>query len=101
MGTFKTFTQFLEQRAAETPIFTDQRRAAIDDGEIDPIDEPMTGGDSAFPGPPSGQGQVAERSMFRGLFKAVNPARPVSPNNSRLLSSPFRKRRLKSQVMGR
>lgn len=100
MGTFKNFNQYLEQRAADAPIFTDQRRAALNDEESDPIDEPMTG-DSAFPGSPDCQGQVAERSMFRGMFKVVNPARPVSPNNSRLLSSPFRKRRLKSQVMGR
>jgi hypothetical protein len=34
------------------------------------------------------------------VFRAVNPARPASPTNSRLLASPFRKR-LTSQVMGR
>ncbi len=45
--------------------------------------------------------QLAERrSAFRGIFKVVNPARPASPLNSRLLSSPYRKR-LKGQVMGR
>ncbi len=58
-------------------------------------------------GEPAGRGgnmdddQLAERrSAFRGIFKVVNPARPASPLNSRLLSSPYRKR-LKGQVMGR
>ncbi len=60
----------------------------------------MTGSDRDEPGIPGGRDQVAERSIFRGMFKAVNPARPVSPINSRLLASPFRKR-LKSQIMGR
>jgi hypothetical protein len=46
------------------------------------------------------QPSVVERSLLSGLFKAVNPARPVSPMNSRLLS-PFGKKRLKSQVIGR
>jgi hypothetical protein len=46
-------------------------------------------------GPP-----VAERSITGGMFKAVNPARPVSPTNSRLFALPGRKR-FKSQVMGR
>jgi hypothetical protein len=46
------------------------------------------------------RGHVSERSMFRGVFKAVNSARPASPTNSRLLASPFRKR-LKSEVIGR
>jgi hypothetical protein len=45
-------------------------------------------------GPP-----VAERSITGGMFKAVNPARPVSPTNSRLFALPGRKR-FKSQVMG-
>jgi hypothetical protein len=43
---------------------------------------------------------VVERSIMSGLFKVVNPARPVSPMNSRLLS-PFGQKRLKSQVIGR
>ena len=42
---------------------------------------------------------VAERSITGGMFKAVNPARPVSPMNSRLFALPGR-RRFKSQVMG-
>ena len=40
------------------------------------------------------------RGLFRGVFKAVNPARAASPLNSRLLASPYRKK-LKSQIMGR
>jgi hypothetical protein len=43
---------------------------------------------------------VAERSITGGLFKSVNPARPVSPMNSRLFALPGR-RRFKSQIMGR
>ncbi len=43
---------------------------------------------------------VAERSVMGGIFKAVNPSRPVSPTNSRLFALPGRKR-FKSQVMGR
>jgi hypothetical protein len=39
-------------------------------------------------------------SIGSGLFKAVNPARPVSPMNSRLLSL-FCKTRFKRQVIGR
>lgn len=97
----KSFTEFLEQRTAETPTTGDLRRAVIGDGGIDPIDEPSTNGVSASPVSPDGQGQVTERSMFRGLFKAVNPARPASPTNSRLLASPFRRQRPRSQVMGR
>ena len=42
---------------------------------------------------------VTERSIMRGFFKVVNPARPVSPTNSRLFAQPGRKR-FKSQVMG-
>lgn len=42
---------------------------------------------------------VAERSITGGMFKAVNPARPVSPTNSRLFDLPGRKR-FKKQIMG-
>ncbi len=48
---------------------------------------------------PSGA-PFAERSVTAGMFKAVNPARPVSPTNSRLLS-PTVGKRFKSQVIGR
>jgi hypothetical protein len=44
---------------------------------------------------------MAERSVFRGPFKVVNPARPASPLNSRLLASPAKKKRPGSQVMDR
>ncbi len=44
--------------------------------------------------------QVDERLFPRGMFKAVNPSRPVSPLNSRDLASPHKKT-FKSQVVGR
>jgi hypothetical protein len=43
---------------------------------------------------------VAERSISGGMFKAVNPARPVSSLNSRLLT-PTVQKRFKSQLIGR
>ncbi|QDV35663.1 hypothetical protein [Tautonia plasticadhaerens] len=43
---------------------------------------------------------TGRRSTTHGLIGPVNPARPVSPTNSRLLASPFR-RRLRGQVVGR
>ena len=46
-----------------------------------------------------GSDPVAERSLYP-LLGAVNPARPVSPMNSKLLAMPGR-RKLKGQVMGR
>jgi hypothetical protein len=48
---------------------------------------------------PGNGAPVAERSITGGMFKAVNPARPVSPTNSRLFALPGRKR-FKSQIMG-
>jgi len=99
MGDFQTFAEFLEQREAE-------RRAADSGPAVDGFwgtessEEPGIGGRPARQGITGGRDQVAERSIFCGLFKAVNPARPVSPLNSRLLASPFRKT-FKSQVMGR
>ncbi len=48
----------------------------------------------------AGEALAERRSPFRGLFKVVNPARPVSPLNSKLLASP-REKRLNGQVMGR
>ena len=99
MGDFQTFAEFLAQRDAE-------RRAAgpspamVGPGGAGPVEEPASGGDPAHPGILCARDQVAERSITRGMFKAVNPARPVSPLNSRLLASPFRKR-FRSQVMGR
>jgi hypothetical protein len=49
---------------------------------------------------PTQQAPVAERSITGGLFKVVNPARPVSPLNSRPLAFPGQNK-FKSQVMGR
>ena len=43
---------------------------------------------------------VTVRKLIPGWGKAVNPARPVTPFNSKLLASPDRKR-LKSQVVNR
>ena len=70
MRTYPTFAEYLSLRDAQEPHNTDLR---------DP---------------------VAERSVTGGMFKAVNPARPVSPTNSRLFALPGRKR-FKSQVVGR
>jgi hypothetical protein len=82
MQNYPSFAEYLERRTAE------------DDGQAAPPSKE----------PNHHEDQVAERSIFRGLFKnpfkAVNPSRPVSPANSRLLASPMRKR-LKSQIMGR
>ena len=99
MDNFQTFAEFLEQRDADRRA-ADPSTAVVGSGGTGPVEEPVTGGDSDRPGIPGERDQVAERSIFRGMFKAVNPARPVSPLNSRLLASPFRKR-LRSQVMGR
>jgi hypothetical protein len=96
---FMTFSQYLEQRdagvrsAAESPSSPDYDGSSA-------ADKPARRDDAACPGMVDTQGHFSERSMFRGVFRAVNPARPASPTNSRLLASPFRKR-LKSQVIGR
>jgi hypothetical protein len=96
---FQTFTEVLKLR--------DGNRRATDRTLPVPVGDmvvPMTGDAPTHPGRSADQDQVSERSrfsgLFKGLFKAVNPSRPLSPTNSRLLSSPFRKRH-KSQVMGK
>jgi hypothetical protein len=64
----------------------------------------LSAGDGGIPSDSSvcvGFDPLAERSLFRGLFKVVNPSRPASSLNSRLLAAPARKKRLGSQVMGR
>lgn len=65
----------------------------------------MTGALLFEPGARAGdQLRVIERSSFnpfKGAFKAVNPARPVSPTNSRLFGPPCRRKRLGAQVIGR
>jgi hypothetical protein len=104
MNGYPTFSEYLEQRdaarlCAALPMPPDAR--GIDPGTGSPthdnLEEPEVAGD---------EGQVEQRSIFGALFKnpfkAVNPSRPVLPTNSLLLASPFRrKRRLKSQVVGR
>jgi hypothetical protein len=95
MRNFQSFAEFLEQR--------DPERCVTDPSQPVPRGEriaPMTGSERDEPDIPGGRDQVAERSMFRGMFKAINPARPVSPLNSRLLATPLRKR-FRPQVIGR
>ena len=82
-----TFSEYLRRRPATGRL-------------LDPGASPDGGGYRSAVGPSRDDfDPLAERSMFRGVFRAVNPARPASPVNSRLLSSPFRKR-FKSQVVG-
>jgi hypothetical protein len=96
---FQTFTEFLRLRDGD-------RRATDPTLPVPCGDmvEPTTSDDPTHPGRSVDRDQVSERSrfsgLFKGLFKVVNPARPASPTNSRLLASPF-KRKLKSQVMGK
>jgi hypothetical protein len=96
---FQTFTEFLKLRDGD-------RRAADPTLPVPGGDmvEPTTGDDPTHMGRSIDRDQVFERSRFKGLytglFRVVNPSRPASPLNSRLLASPF-KRKLKSQVMGR
>jgi hypothetical protein len=71
MRAYKTFAEYLAQRDSVEP-----------------------------PRPVPGFPPVDERSLMGGVFRAVNPARPTSPTNSRLLAGPHPKR-LKSQVIGR
>jgi hypothetical protein len=85
MENFMSFAEYLGQRDEARGSFVPSPT-----GDGDAPDLPMVPGD---PDP------VSERSMFRGVFKAVKPARPASPTNSRLLASPSRKR-LGSQVIG-
>jgi len=103
MASYKTFTEFLEQRDPPGRAI-DPSPASMDDGWTDPPCEPMTGDDPTHPDRSVDRDQVAERSMFKGLYKglfqAVNPSRPLTTTNSRLLASPFRKR-FNSQVMGK
>jgi hypothetical protein len=98
MGCFRTFGEYLEQRGFPA------RDAVPADAVGVGAEADWTGHPRPDPGILGDGGHVSERSLFRnpfkGVFKAVNPARPVSPTNSRLVASPAR-RRLGSQVIGR
>jgi hypothetical protein len=94
---FLTFIEFLEQRASDqgdsfATMPLGARRGQSRTGSV--TDAPWVDFRSAH------GSQVDERLFPRGMFKAVNPSRPVSPLNSRDLGSPHRKR-FKSQVIGR
>ena len=103
MNGYKTFGEYLEQRVAANDAASRPRRH--DARGVDPAAGSPRHNGPPRPDAPADEGQVEARSMFGNLFKspfkAVNPARAVSPTNSRLLASPFRKQRLKSQVIGR
>src|SRR5262245_37191284 len=102
MKGYKTFSEFLAQRDAASDAAPQPPRPD-DRGAVPAAESPLCY-DPHQPDAMGDEEQVEERSTFRnpfrGVFKAVNPARPVLPTNSRLLASPFRKRRLKSQVVG-
>ena len=99
----ETFSEYVERRDAvirpasvDRPVSTDHEPHAAGDatGALAP-DDPRAMDDLVYR-----PDHLGERSLFRGVFAAVNPARPASPWNSRLLASPLRKR-LGSQVVGR
>ena len=103
MSGYKSFSEFLEQRDAAN--YAARQSSGPDAGGFDPVARSRFHDDSPQSDTAGNEGQVEARSMFGSLFKspfkAVNPARPVSPTNSRLLASPFGKRRLRSQVIGK
>jgi hypothetical protein len=80
MESYSTFADYLEWRAASGGGPAGDLTVGSGDVSRDPM---------------------AERSVFRGLLKVVNPARPASPLNSPLPASPAKKKRPGSQVMGR
>jgi hypothetical protein len=103
MNGYKTFGEYLEQRDGANDAAPLTRRP--DARGLNPVAGSPLRHDPPRPDTAGGEGQVETRSIFGNLFKspfkAVNPARPVSPTNSRLLASPFRRKRLKSQIIGR
>jgi hypothetical protein len=103
MGGYKSFGEFLEQRDGANDAASQPRRP--DARGVDPAAGSPLRYDPLQPDAVGDGGQVEARSIFANLFKSpfkpVNPARPVSPTNSRLLASPSRKRGLKSQIIGR
>jgi hypothetical protein len=103
MNGYKTFSQYLEQRDGVNDAASQPRRP--DARGLKPVAGSRLHDDTRQSYTAGHEGQVEERSVlgniFKSPFKAVNPARPVSPTNSKLLASPFRKQRLRSQVIGR
>src|SRR5262249_3204964 len=96
------FNKYLEQCDAANRA--DPRHWSPDHRESDPGERSPTHHDLTEPDSARDDGHVEERTVFGNLFKnpyrAVNPVRRILPTKSRLLASPFRKRRLKSQVIG-
>jgi hypothetical protein len=99
MGTFRSFADYVARRDLMRSA-ADPTRAVGDDVDVVP-----NGSISIQASLEDDGGQVEQRSLygnlFKGVFTVVNPSRPALPTNSRLLASPFRRKRLKSQVMGR
>ena len=103
MRYYLTFREYAEQRDAACRA--DTRGTPPGAQDIEPIVGSPTRLHPPDPDAAVDGGQVEQRSLlgnlFKGVFTVVNPSRPALPTNSRLLASPFRKRRLKSQVIGR
>jgi hypothetical protein len=103
MGGYMTFGEYLERRDAA--LLRAAQPMPLDAREFDPGTWSPTHYDLPEPEVAGNQGHVEQRSIFGNLFKnpfkPVNPSRPVLPSNSRLLASPFNKKRLKSQIIGR
>src|ERR1700675_243174 len=79
MGIYKTFAEYLEQRDILHPS-TDPSRMIGGDDKIMP-----TGCDLPETNAAGNPHHIPQQPMFRGLFKVVNPARPVFPTKSRVL----------------
>jgi hypothetical protein len=104
MKLYMGFTEYLERRDAAR--IADLQSSSPGARETDPGTGSPTHHNLPDPEAAVDEGQVEARALFGALFKspfkAVNPSRPVLPTNSLLLASPFRrKRRLKSQIIGR
>jgi hypothetical protein len=103
MNGYISFNEFLEQRDAACRA--DTPTSPLGARGIEPVAGSATRYVLREPEAAGDEGQIEARSIFGKFFKspskAVNPSRPVLPTNSRLLASPFRKKRLKSQVVGR
>lgn len=102
MNDYMTFSEYVERRDAA--CHDSAAHMPLDVWHTDPTGGSPVRHDLPDSDVAGDEGQVEERSMFGALFKnpfkAVNPARPVTPTNSRLFAPPGRKR-LKGQVVGR